>query len=186
MILMNNENRWIKQIQRHGNKDAANKLITKYYKEMFAYVYKQTLNRELALDFTQEIFIVVLRSIQNYDGKKASFRTWLYKLASNRLVDFYRSKTYKQINRTESIEDYDIEDEDDMTVSLEYKEEYEKVTSIINELPADIQQIIRLKLFGDYTFSEIAATEEIPESTVKTKYYAALKKIRKKMEVHNG
>ena len=84
---------------------------------------------ELSLDLTQEIFISVLKSIQNYDSKKASFRTWLYKLASNRLVDYYRSKSYKICTIVQSIEDYDFEDDYDMTVSLEYKEDFEKVNS---------------------------------------------------------
>lgn len=183
---MENEKRWIKRIKRNGNDMAANELVSKYYKEMYAFIYKQTLNTELSLDLTQELFISVLQSIQNYDGKKASFRTWLYKLASNRLVDYYRSKSYKDTKHLQSIEDYEFEDEHDMTVSLEYKEDFERVTALVNGLDAGSQQIVRLKLFGDYTFQEIASIETIPLSTVKTKYYVALKRIRKGMEkVHD-
>jgi RNA polymerase sigma-70 factor (ECF subfamily) len=43
---------------------------------------------------------------------------------------------------------------------------------------------MRLKLFGEYTLKEIAASEAIPLSTVKTRYYAALKWIRKKEDRH--
>ncbi|MFJ7935943.1 RNA polymerase sigma factor [Sporosarcina sp. NPDC096371] len=183
---MENDKRWIRQIKNNGSKEAANNLVAKYYKEMYAFMYKQTLNQELSLDLTQEIFISVLKSIQSYDSKKASFRTWLYKLASNRLVDYFRSKSYKDTQLVQPIEDYDFEDEHDMTISLEYKDDIERATALINELDASSQQIVRLKLFGDYTFQEIAEIETIPQSTVKTKYYAALKKIRKGMEkVHN-
>ena len=183
---MDNEKRWIKKIRRNASEAAANELVSKYYKEVYAFVYKQTLDQELSLDLTQEIFISVLRSINNYDSKKASFRTWLYKLASNRLVDYYRSKSYKDAQRIVVIEDYELEDEHDMTISLEYKEDFEKVTVLVNELDAGSQQIIRLKLFGEYTFQEIASIVMMPESTVKTKYYTALKRIRKRMEVHHG
>ena len=86
---------WIKKIKRNASESAANELVSKYYKEMYAFIYKQTLDAELSLDLTQEIFISALQSITNYDSKKASFRTWLYKLASNRLVDYYRSKSYR-------------------------------------------------------------------------------------------
>ncbi|WP_440896437.1 RNA polymerase sigma factor [Amphibacillus sp. Q70] len=178
---MNNEGIWIKKIQRNTSDLAANKLVNKYYKEIYAFVFKQTLNRELSLDLTQEIFISVLRSLKNYDSKKASFRTWLYKVASNRLVDYYRSKSYKDTKQLEPIEDYEFTSEDDLAISLEYKEDVEKVTTFVNELDAGAQQIIRLKLFGEYTFQEIAQMEMIPESTVKTKYYAVLKRIRKRM-----
>lgn len=183
---MDNEERWVRKIKRNASDTSANELVSKYYKEMYAFVYKQTLDSELSLDLTQEIFISVLKSINNYDSKKSAFRTWLYKLASNRLVDYYRSRSYKDTQRVEPIEDYEFEDKHDMSISLEHKEDFEKVTALVNELDARSQQIVRLKLFGEYTFDEIAAIEMIPESTVKTKYYAALKRIRKGMEVHHG
>lgn len=183
---MRDEKQWIKQIIKSGNESAANALISKYYKEMYAFVYKQTLDPELSLDLTQEIFIGVLRSIASYDGKKASFRTWVYKLASNRLVDYYRSKSYKYAQSEQSIEDYEFEDHYDVAVSLEHKEDYEKINALINELDAHSQQILRLKLFGEYTLQEIASVETIPLSTVKTRYYTALKLIRKGMEEAHG
>lgn len=178
---MDKEKQWIKKIIKHADRQAANNLIEKYYKEMYHFVFKQTLDEQLSLDLTQEIFISVLKSIANYDENKASFRTWLYKLATNRLVDYYRSRTYKHSRFIEPIDDYDYQDDFDLTVSLEYKEDFETVTFIINQLDAVSQHIIRMKLFGEYTFKEIAEAENIPESTVKTKYYAALKQIRKEM-----
>lgn len=183
---MGNEKQWIKQIKKNGNEAAANALISSYYKEMYAFVYKQTLDLELSLDLTQEIFISVMKSITNYDSKKASFRTWLYRLASNRLIDYYRSKSYTYAQIEQSIVDYEFEDQYDMAVSLEYKEDYEKINALINELNAKSQQILRLKLFGEYTLQEIASIETISLSTVKTRYYAALKIIRKGMEEANG
>lgn len=183
---MGNEKKWIKQIKKNGNESAANALISAYYKEIYAFVYKQTLDPELSLDLTQETFISVMKSITNYESKKASFRTWVYKLASNQLVDYYRSKSYTYAQIEQSIEDYEFEDQYDMTVSLEYKEDYEKINALINELDTKLQQILRLKLFGEYTLQEIATIEIIPLSTVKTRYYAALKIIRRGMEEANG
>ena len=52
--------------------------------------------RELALDLTQEIFITVLQGIYAFDEKKAGFRTWAYRVAANRITDYYRSKSYKK------------------------------------------------------------------------------------------
>ena len=180
--MMRNEKKWIKQIKKNGSESAANALISSYYKEMYAFVYKQTLDPELSLDLTQEIFIRVMKSIRNYDSKKASFRTWMYKLASNQLVDYYRSKSYTYTQVEQSIEDYEFEDHYDMAISLEYKEDYEKINAIVNKLDTKLQQILRLKLFGEYTLQEIASMETIPLSTVKTRYYTALKIIRKRME----
>lgn len=179
---MDKEKRWIKQIQTNASESAANALVSKYYREIYAFSYKQTLNQDLSMDLTQEIFISALQSVQTYDRKKASFRTWLYRLASNKIVDYYRSKSYRYTQMARQIDNYDFIDEVDMVISLEYKEEIETVTAIINKLESSSQQIIRLKLFGDYTLKEIAEMESLPLSTVKTRYYTALKIIRKEME----
>ena len=76
-----------------------------------------------------------------------------------------------------------FEDEYNLEIELEHKEQFGHVNSLVNQLDAHSQQIIRLKLFGEYTLKEIASIEAIPLSTVKTRYYAALKWIRKEMEV---
>lgn len=144
------------------------------------------MDHDLSLDLTQEIFISALQSIHTYDRKKASFRTWLYRLASNKIVDYFRSKSYRYTQMARQIDDYEIMDEVDMVISLEYKEEIEKVTAIVNQLESSSQQIIRLKLFGEYTLKEIATMESIPLSTVKTRYYSSLKRIRTEMEERNG
>ncbi|WP_313892409.1 sigma-70 family RNA polymerase sigma factor [Psychrobacillus sp.] len=176
------ERLWIKKIKRSANEEAANKLITKYYNEIYAFIYKQTLDNELTLDLTQEIFISVLKSIQHFDSKKASFRTWLYRLASNRLVDYFRSKSYQYTKVVQPIEEYEFQDEQNIVITLEYKEDFETVISLLTVLDATSQQIVRLKLFGEYTFQEIEAIVSIPLSTVKTKYYASIKGIRRAMK----
>ncbi|MCR1899147.1 RNA polymerase sigma factor [Irregularibacter muris] len=179
---MNEELQWIKQIRLESNKMAANKLITKYYKEIYAYIYRQTLNKELSMDLTQEIFIRVLQSISNYDEKKASFRTWLYRISTYRIVDYYRSKHYKYNSLETSINDYDIKDNEDFTISVEYKEDVEKIMEVVNKLDISNQRILRLKLFADYTFKEISEILGLSESTVKTKYYSTVKRIKKDLK----
>ena len=74
------EQKLIKRIKKKQNKEAANALISYYYKEVYAYVYRQTGNEELAKDLTQDIFIQILQKITIFDHKKASFRTWMYRI----------------------------------------------------------------------------------------------------------
>ena len=179
---MDNDKRLIKKIKKKSDKVAANELISIYYKEIYSYVYKQTGDKEISMDLTQEIFISILKSINNYDEKKASFRTWLYKIATNKLIDYYRSKYYKYNTISVSIEDFDIYDKEDIEITIENKEVIEKIINIINRLKVVDQQVFRLKIFADYTFLEISNALEIPESTVKTKYYSILGKLRKAFE----
>ncbi len=98
------------------------------------------------------------------------------------IVDYYRSKNYKYRQLAESLDDQDVKDQNDFILSLEYKEDVERITMLVNQLETVSQEIIRLKLFGEYTLQEIAKIVQAPLSTVKTKYYKALKEIKKEME----
>jgi RNA polymerase sigma factor (sigma-70 family) len=176
---MDQVRKWITKVKKSDH-DAANQLVSFYYKDVYAYIYRQTLNKELAMDLTQEAFISMLQSIHSYDERKASFRTWLYRIATNQLVDYYRSKYYKY-NQVVTEMDDELGQEQDFTMKLEYKEDIERVLALLNTFETSAQQIFRLKLFGEYTFAEIAAVIGLAESTVKTKFYSTLRKVKKEL-----
>lgn len=67
MACMLIEQKLIKRIKKKQDKEAANALISYYYKEIYAYVYRQTGNEELAKDLTQDIFIQILQKITMFD-----------------------------------------------------------------------------------------------------------------------
>lgn len=62
---MQTEQKLIKRIKKKQDKEAANTLISYYYKEIYAYVYRQTGNEELAKDLTQDIFYTDLAKNRN-------------------------------------------------------------------------------------------------------------------------
>jgi len=175
---MDRDKKLIKRIKKNSDKTAASELVAIYYQEIYSYVYKQIMNKELSMDLTQEIFISILKSIYSFDERKASFRTWIYKIATYRLIDYYRSKDYKYNSRIVSIDDVELYHNEDIEIAVENKEDVEKIISIVDSLDVSLQQIFRLKVFTDYTFLEISNILGIPESTVKTRYYSTLKKIR--------
>lgn len=176
---MDKDLRLINKIRKRNSKNSADELISKYYKEIYIYVFKQTSDKEISMDLTQEIFISMLKSLHSFDENKSSFRTWLYRIATNKVVDYFRSKNYKYTTLVETIEDRQIEDMTDFTVNLEHKEDVEKIQTIVNKLSSEHQEIFRLKIFLEATFLEISKILELSESTVKTKYYSIIKKIKK-------
>ena len=86
---MHSDYRLIRKIKKKNDRNSANELVSRYYDEIYIYVYKQLQEKELAMDMTQDIFIAVLKGLHSYDEKKASFRTWLYRLASNKIMYGY-------------------------------------------------------------------------------------------------
>ncbi len=178
---MNEEMRLIRKIQRSGNKAAANTLICNYYDEIYRYVYRQTSDQHTSMDLTQNIFISMLQSIAAYDGKQAGFRTWLYKIATNKTIDYLRKRTTERRHILD-MADLDLPDETEFTRQIEIKELFSRLHHYINSLEMELQQIFRLKFFGNYTFTQIAALLSLSESTVKSKYYRLLKAMREEFK----
>lgn len=178
---MDEEMRLIRKIQRTGDRAAADMLVRNYYDEIYRYVYKQTSDKHTAMDLTQNIFISMLQSIPNYEGKKAGFRTWLYRIATNKTIDYFRRRTAER-KRILDIADIDIPDEAEFTQQIDIRDLLSRLQDYINSLEMDLQQIFRLKFFGEYTFVQIAAALSLPESTIKSKYYRLLKTLREEFK----
>ena len=87
---MEQERKWIREIQRHSSREAADRLIRAYYDEIYRFAYRQTGQKEDAMDLTQSIFTAVLRALPGYRAERASFRTWLYRIAANKVIDARR------------------------------------------------------------------------------------------------
>jgi RNA polymerase sigma factor (sigma-70 family) len=177
------EKRWIRRIQKDGHEESANKLIHKYYKEIFAYTYKQLFDQQLAMDLTQEIFIRTLQSIANFDEKKASFRTWLYHIASNHCTDYFRSKAFQTAKHVDVVERVDVNVEDAVLREVLHKQQLLDIQQALATVDELERQIVLGKLVDDLKFQQLADKLHVPISTVKTKYYKGIKQLKQKLEV---
>jgi len=172
--------KWVKAVKKNADKKAADKLISHYLDEMFGYVYKRVDHRETAKDITQEIFISMLKSIKSYDDSKSAFRTWLYSIASRRIADYYREQE-KDAELTDLAEiAHRLED---LTArNTEITRELAEIREFIDGLEPVGRAIFKAKVFDGQTFAEIALAEGIPESTVKSSFYATQKLIRREFK----
>jgi RNA polymerase sigma-70 factor (ECF subfamily) len=127
----------------------------------------------------------MLQTIAYFNEKKSSFRTWLYRIATNKTIDYFRSKNFKNNSQNISLDDIEPIDENsfiDMLSNLENREMSEKICGYIGSLQGDLQKILRLHIFAEYTFAEIARELNQSESTIKTKYYRAINALRKEFK----
>lgn len=174
------ELRLIKRIQRDGDRDAADELIRRHYDTIHRFVKRQIQSDDIALNLTQETFISCLKTIAHYEpAKKTSFRTWLYKIASNKAVDYYRSRAYQETVKTLPLEEVEAIDEPDFALRLENRGFAEEVCTFVSGLPADTQKVFLLHIFGGHTFAQIAAAVGLPEGSVKSRYYRLISMLRK-------
>lgn len=196
---MQSDNQLIRKIKRKQNKEAADVLIDRYYKEIYAFAYKQLGNRELAMDLTQEIFILILQGIGSFDEKKANFRTWAYRIASNKITDYYRSSAHKLSTMEQSLyapEDSpgeDIEESisqemshslvQDLSERIIQKELIQQIMAVVVTYELEWILIFQKKCFEEMTFTEIAEDLQVSVNTVKTRFYSMLKKIKQEVAI---
>lgn len=174
------ERKLIRKIKLFGSSKDADALVKLYYDEIYYFVARQMNDKDTAYDLTQEIFISMLHSIGSYQEKLASFRTWLYRIAANKIIDYRRKNILKMIPLEE--EEIIGELETGQVDYIEYlaqKQLLSQIECYVSAFRTDVQQIFRLHLYGEQTFEEIAILIGIPESSVKSKYYRLLKQIRK-------
>jgi RNA polymerase sigma-70 factor, ECF subfamily len=98
------------------------------------------------------------------------FQTWIIRILINECKD--------ELKRTQRY----IALPDDFDIIEPIKEDYSFVKDTMEKLPFELKQIIVLKFYNQLTFKEISITLTIPESTIKSRYSLALKKMRVEME----
>ncbi|MDO5409463.1 MAG: RNA polymerase sigma factor [Lachnospiraceae bacterium] len=186
---MDSDNKLIRKIKRKNDRKAADELLGRYYREIFAFAFRQVQERELAMDLTQDIFIAVLRGLISFDERKAQFRTWLYTVASNKITDYYRSRYHRRricetvFEAVEDVPEIDFWQEQcaqqDFVQKLLEKEMIQEVMDKMVQYDNVYVQIFQQKCFLERTFKEIAQDMGLSENTVKTRFYAIQRRLRK-------
>ena len=171
------EQKWIRAIVRRGDRAAADALVRAYYDELYAYIWRQTGRQEDALDLTQECFIAALRSLPSYDRRKSAFRTWLYHIASHKLIDHRRKKRTVAVPLTE-----DTSSPGDFTAIVHDQVLLAQAEELVRREDPLEQEIFRLHIYGQCSFPQISAVTGQAEAKVKSRYYRLLARLRKELK----
>ena len=71
------------------NREAFEELTHLYYEEVFSYIYKRTLDKDISEDLTQETFLKVFTHLHTFKGK-CPLKFWILRIATNIVNDYYR------------------------------------------------------------------------------------------------
>jgi len=164
-----------------GRAEAWERLVRRYEGTIYNIAYRSTGNREDALDLMQDVFVSVYRGLGTFDGA-ASFSTWLYAIASRRVVDHYRRGRHRPAEC--------VLDDGVMAAGtpgphalIEQAERRSRAIALLDCLPVEQRLVVELKYFQGQTFEEMSKVLGVSTNTLKTRFYAALKKIRALPEV---
>ena len=175
----------VRRIVMENDKEAAEELISQYYKSIYKHIYIKLGDEETSMDITQEAFVAALKGLGTFDAAKASFKTWLVRIADNKITDFFRSRQYHESIVTQIMDDSFQEIVDDRLStesSVLSKLSYEEMEKMYGHHKNNEWETFRLKVYEGYTFGEISIKQGVELSTVKSRYYAMLKRVRKEWD----
>ncbi|MGI8668701.1 MAG: sigma-70 family RNA polymerase sigma factor [Aridibacter sp.] len=175
---------------RAGDGAAWEEIVTNYSRRIFNLAYRFTSRVDAAEDLTQEVFVKVYNTLEQFDSKQGNLSNWLMRLARNLIIDDYRKR---QRNPQNSMAD----DVDKHTFHLravgtsahkevERKELAHQVQEGIDKLPDDLKTCVILRDIEELSYKEIVEFLDIPEGTVKSRINRGrieLAKILRRMRV---
>jgi RNA polymerase sigma factor (sigma-70 family) len=155
-------------------------LWQKYNKQIFANVLKLVRNIDDADDIVQDTFLKAFNALHSYN-QTFPFPAWLYKIASNTCIDYFRRKRIRPISidniNREGGDIYDIipDKSTPIDVNIINNETKEELLKAVEQLPLRFKQCIQLRHFEELSYEEISIKMNLPLGTVKITLFRARK-----------
>lgn len=165
----------VEDAQKYPQKFAA--LYDKYFDQIYRYVYRRVSDKEMVHDLVSQTFYDALSHMDTYEWRGYAFSAWLYKIAHNNVLKWYRE--HNKIQTTPLDESAPLRD---MTVNLEKNvqdmELKDQIETILAQLESEDREIIRLKFFEEISNVEIAEVMGLSANHIGVKVFRALKKVK--------
>ncbi|MCL5733407.1 MAG: sigma-70 family RNA polymerase sigma factor [Patescibacteria group bacterium] len=173
--MLDNEEKLIKKaIRRDG--DSFSALYDHYQPQIYRFVLIKVGKKEDAEDLTHQVFLNAWQNVGGYRLKGFPFSSWLYSIARNQIIDFYRSR--KPVQSLEKIDPESLSEESREAENLSEKMKLEKVMSAVRHLKFDYQDVLIMRFVEDLSLKETAAAIKKSEGSVKLIQHRAIEQLK--------
>jgi len=165
---------------RQGDAEAFALLYQRHRLGLFRFLCGLCGDPALAEEIFQDTWLSLIRS-QSLQREAVLFKTWLYQIARNRLIDHWR----KQGRRQELQDAFDEQlhaqpcAEANPEQQLSLSRDQQRLQAALDDLPAEQREVFLLRAHGDLQLHEIAELTRTPAETVKSRLRYALQKLRR-------
>jgi RNA polymerase sigma-70 factor (ECF subfamily) len=171
-----------------GEKKAFEMLVRKYQQPVLNYIGRMIGEREMALDFAQDVFVRAYTSLRSYEPQY-KFSTWLFKIASNLVIDHWRKKKIPTFSLSEPVGGDDDgltldipDDEPSLIRKFEVAEVRQKIETALGRLPAPLRELFVWRHINGLSYEEMAEIKDMPLGTIKNRVYQAKEMMRRLLE----
>jgi RNA polymerase sigma-70 factor (ECF subfamily) len=155
-----------------GRRPAFTRLVHRYQQPLLNFFRRMGVYND-AEDLVQETFVRLFKYRLRYESK-GKFSTFLYMMARQIWIDYLRKRTRRQ-DLAQDLHERDID-----AASSRRKDEETRsaVREAIEALPERMRMVVVMSVYQGLKYGEIAAILEVPEGTVKSRMFHALRKLR--------
>ena len=161
---------------RRGEREAFDRLVVRYQRDVYRLCYRYVNNHEDANDLAQEAFLKAWRAIARFRGESA-FSTWLYRIAVNACLNFRALRRPPTQDLPEALAD----PLPGAAARMEKGDEAQRVRAAVSRLPDRQRATLILKIYHELTHEEVAAILGSTVGTVKANLFHALGNLRRLM-----
>lgn len=151
-------------------------LYNEYYDKIARYAFLHIGDRTEAEDIAGEVFLKALDSIKSYKERGIPMQAWLFRIAHNLVVDYFR-KAAKY--RTVPIDTVPVASDTNPVTIAERNIEMGRVTKAMEQLSQEQREVLGLRFFGGLTSKEVGQILKKSDGAVREMQRAALEKLRR-------
>ncbi|HVA77437.1 MAG TPA: sigma-70 family RNA polymerase sigma factor [Candidatus Binataceae bacterium] len=165
---------------RKGDSEAFGVLVERYQRRVANVALAVVHNQDDAIELAQETFVRAYENLAKFESR-SSFSTWLYRIAANLAIDFWRREGRHVVLRGEDAENEMRRlpsDRGDSFKAASHKELSARLTAALEELTPEHRTVILLREVEGLSYDEISEALQCPRGTVMSRLHYARSRLR--------
>ncbi len=149
-----------------------------YFPKVYRYIMVRVGDRTEAEDLTAQVFLKALESVDSFKWRGVPFSAWLFRIARNQVIDFWRTvKSKVSLPLNDELVSEGIDPETAVERNLDVKQ----VFQALGQLTQSQQEVIELRFIGGLSVAEVAKVLGKSEGAVRVMQHSALAALRKRL-----
>ncbi len=164
-----------------GELGAFGVLYERHVQSVYRFLYVRMNDRLDAEDLTEEVFLRVWRSIDNYQTRGVPFLAFLFRVARNALIDHYRASSNRnqEVDLEESpLPDSGVDPSERVFTNLEHQ----RIKEVMDRLSDDYRDVLALRFFSGLSSGETAKVMDRSTGAVRVLQHRALNALRELLD----
>ncbi len=167
---MHDERELIERAQAYETRAFA-EIYERYYQGIYNFIFYRVSEEPLAEDLTAEVFLKAMEAIQSFTFRGIPFSAWLYRIASNLVIDYFRRQPKSP---SLELEETQVATDDSPSEAVESALTQRELQRALSYLTDEQQQVIILKFVDGMSNEEVAQILGKTEGAVKSLQHRAL------------